>query len=97
MKKGIGLLIMLAICVVLDFTLAKGIGSNIPEHLREYLWQSFSGSAVDWICIILLNVLWLATAIMQVKEVELYSKNSTPWFFGFLGLSLLFLMLIRYA
>jgi len=88
---------MTAICLILDITLAKGIGTTVPEHLKSELWQSFSGTIVDWICIVVLNVFWLAVAVMQVFEIELYAKKVVDWVVAFLATSIIALLLIRYC
>ena len=95
--KYIGLAIMFGICLIFDITLYKGIGVNVPEHLKSELWQSFSGTVVDWISVIVVNVLWLAMSVMQVLEVELYAKRVVGWVAGFLAISIVCLLLIRFA
>lgn len=95
--KYIGVIIMLAICVVLDIILLKGLGTDVPEHRKEELWQSFTGTVVDWVCLFIINALWLTTSVMQVLEVEVYAKRVVGWVIGFLGISIVALLLIRFA
>ena len=95
--KYIGVVIMLTICAVLDVILLRGLGTDIAEHRKEELWQSFTGTVVDWLCLLVINALWVATAIMQVLEVELYAKRVVGWVVGFLAISIVALLLIRFA
>ena len=97
MKKYIGLVITLVICIVLDCLTIKGIWSEpVPEHRREFLYQSFTGSLFDWFGLLVFNLMWLVTAWLCIKEYPIYTNSPRGSTALFGVVAVICLLLIRF-
>jgi hypothetical protein len=73
MKKFLPLAFIIILLIVVDAYAVKGIGAEYTApYLREFLYQSFSGSLTDWIGLVVFNVILLGIGIAQALEIDVY-------------------------
>ena len=88
MKNYLTLTLLVIFAVVLDIYAIKGLGAEqVASFRREYLYQYFSGSVMDWVGLGIVNATWLFVGIAAAKEVDFYEETPWPYIWGFLGLS----------
>jgi hypothetical protein len=73
MKKFLPLGFIIILLIIVDAYALKGLGAEYTApYLREFLYQSFSGSLTDWIGLVTFNVLLIGIGIAQALEVDVY-------------------------
>jgi hypothetical protein len=82
MKKFLPLAFIIALLIVVDTYAVKGIGNETPAYLREYLYQSFTGSLLDWIGLILFNVLLFIIGLAMAIEPDVYEEKGIGFVLG---------------
>ena len=97
MKKYITLILLSIFAIVLDVYAFKGLGAeSVPVFKREFLYQSFSGTAFDWIGLIGLNIFWVISGIYAAKEKDIYYNNGALAAFTLIAVSIGGLLLIYF-